>query len=53
MKKVVAALKESGKSDEEIKKFQTDVTQYFSKVIKPNFKDYDFYVGASQDHEGM
>jgi hypothetical protein len=53
LKKVVAAMKEAGKSDEEIKKFQTGVQNYFTKVIKPNFKDYDFYVGESMDTDGM
>ena len=53
LKKVVAALKENGKSEEEIKKFQSGVQKYFTEVIKPNFKDYDFYVGESMDTDGM
>ena len=53
LKKVVEAMKAQGKSDEDIKKFQTGVQQYFVKVIKPNFKEFDFYTGESQDHEGM
>lgn len=53
LKKVIEAMKAAGKSDEDIKKFQTGVQQYFVKVVKPNFKDYDFYTGESQDHEGM
>jgi len=53
LKKVVAKLKESGKSDDEIKEFQTKVQGYFTKVIAPNFKDYDFYVGESMDTDGM
>ena len=47
------ALKAAGKSEDEIKKFQAGVQGYFTKVIKPNFKDYDFYVGESMDTDGM
>lgn len=46
-------MKAQGKSEEDVKKFQTGVQQYFVKVVKPGFKDYDFYTGESQDHEGM
>ena len=53
LKKVVEAMKASGKSEDDIKKFQTGVQGYFTKVIKPNFKDYDFYVGESMDTDGM
>ena len=53
LKKLVEAKKASGTSDEDIKKFQTAVQGYFVKVIKPNFKDYDFYVGESMDTDGM
>ena len=53
LKKVVEALKAKGSSEEEIKSFQTKVQGYFTKVIKPNFKDYDFYVGESMDTDGM
>ena len=53
LKKVVEAMKAKGASDEEIKSFQTKVQGYFTKVIKPNFKDYDFYVGESMDTDGM
>lgn len=53
LKKVVEKLKEQGKSEDEIKEFQTKVQGYFTKVVGPNFKDYDFYVGESMDTDGM
>ncbi|CAF9931325.1 MAG: hypothetical protein GOMPHAMPRED_005884 [Gomphillus americanus] len=53
LKKVVALFKEEGKSEEEIKAWQTKVQNYFVKVIKPNFKHYDFYTGESMNHEAM
>jgi hypothetical protein len=53
LKKVVEKMKEKGASDEDVKKFQTSVQGYFTKVIAPNFKDYDFYVGESMDTDGM
>jgi glutaredoxin 2 len=53
LKKVVEKLKEKGASEDEVKSFQTKVQGYFTKVIGPNFKDYDFYVGESMDTDGM
>jgi len=52
MKKVKEALKEKGKSDEEITAFEKGA-QGFAKKIVGNFKDYDFYVGESMDPDGM
>lgn len=53
MKKVVEKMKESGADEDKIKKFQTGAQGYYTKVIAPNFKDFDFYVGESMDTEGM
>lgn len=54
LKKLVEKLKEDPKNDVEfIKAFQNKVRGYFSKVIGPNFKDYDFYTGESMDADGM
>lgn len=53
LKSVVAALKEKGKSEDEIKSFQAGVQKYFKDVITPNFKDYDFYLGESMNPDGM
>ena len=46
-------LKESGKDEEAIKKFQSGVQKYYSDKIAPNFKDFDFYAGESMDPDGM
>ncbi|KAL8801525.1 MAG: hypothetical protein Q9223_006976 [Gallowayella weberi] len=53
MKKVVAKLKEGGADEEKIKAFQTGAQAYYTKVIAPNFKDFDFYTGESMDPDGM
>jgi hypothetical protein len=53
MKKVVGKMKERGAEEAEIKKFQTSAQAYYTKVIAPNFKDFDFYVGESMDTDGM
>jgi len=53
MKKVVEKMKGNGASEDEIKKFQSATQTYFTKVISPSFKDYDFYLGESMDNDGM
>ena len=53
MKKVMEKMKERGADDAEVKKFQTNAQGYYTKVIAPNFKDFDFYVGESMDTDGM
>lgn len=53
LKKVVEKFKEAGKSEEDIKKFQTKVQGYYTKEIAPKFKDFDFYAGESMDPDGM
>lgn len=53
MKKVVEKMKAKGADDATVKAFQTGAQGYFTKVIGPNFKDYDFYVGESMDTDGM
>jgi len=52
MRKVKAALKEKGASEEAIKKFETSASAYAKKIIA-NFGDYEFYVGESMDPDGM
>ncbi|KAI1090853.1 translationally-controlled tumor protein [Rostrohypoxylon terebratum] len=52
MKRLAKHLKDSGKSEEEIKVFQTKA-QAFAKKIVSNFKDYEFYTGESMDVDGM
>ncbi len=53
LKKVIEKMKANGKDADQIKAFQTKVQGYFTKVIGPNFKDYDFYAGESMDADGM
>jgi len=52
MKKVKAAMKEKGASDEEVKKFETGASSYAKKIVA-NFKDYEFFIGESMDPDGM
>ena len=53
MKKVVEKLKEGGADEAKVKAFQTGAQSFYTKVIAPNFKDYDFYAGESMDPDGM
>ncbi|KAK0621148.1 translationally-controlled tumor protein [Bombardia bombarda] len=52
MKAVKASLKEQGKSDEEIKEFETKAGAFAKKIIG-SFKDYEFYTGESGNPDGM
>jgi hypothetical protein len=52
MKAVKQHLKDTGKSDEEVKDFETKA-QGFAKKIIANFKDWEFYTGESQNPDGM
>ncbi|KAL8702620.1 MAG: hypothetical protein Q9201_004198 [Fulgogasparrea decipioides] len=53
LKKVSEKLKEGGADEEKIKAFLTGAQNYYTKHIAPNFKDFDFYTGASMDADGM
>lgn len=53
LKGIVGKFKEQGKSDEEIKAFQSKVQTYFTKTIAPNYKDYEFYIGESMNTDAM
>ncbi|KAK3301960.1 Mss4-like protein [Chaetomium strumarium] len=52
MKAVKAKLVEAGKSEEEIKQFETGA-QGFAKKIIANFKDWEFYTGESMNPDAM
>ncbi|OQE30081.1 hypothetical protein PENSTE_c002G03029 [Penicillium steckii] len=45
-------LKRSSKSEDEMKEFQTRAKAFLNKVLD-NFGDYSFYVGQSEQYEGM
>ena len=53
LKKAVEKMREDGKSEDDIKKFQSGVQGYFTKKLAPNFKDLDCYTGESMDPDGM
>jgi hypothetical protein len=53
MKAVKTKLQEQGKSEEEIKAFETGASKYVKDKLLPNFKDFEFYTGESMDPDGM
>ncbi|KAJ9134476.1 Translationally-controlled tumor protein [Pleurostoma richardsiae] len=53
MKAVKQALKDAGKSDEEVKAFETGASKYVKEKLIPNFKDFEFYTGESMNPDGM
>lgn len=52
MKAVKKHLQDTGKSEEEVKDFETKA-QAFAKKIIANFKDWEFYTGESMNPDGM
>lgn len=52
MKAVKAKLQEAGKSEDEVKDFETKA-QGFAKKVIGSFKDWEFYTGESMDPDGM
>jgi hypothetical protein len=52
MKNLKTKLQEAGKSEEEIKDFETKA-QAFAKKVIANFKDWEFYTGESMDPDAM
>ncbi|KAI9675777.1 MAG: hypothetical protein M1817_001144 [Caeruleum heppii] len=52
MKKVKEALKASGAGDDKIKAFEGGAMKQVKKILA-NIGDYDMYMGASQDPDGM
>jgi len=52
MKSVKAALQAQGKSEEEVKDFETKA-QGFAKKVIGSFKDWEFYTGESMNPDGM
>ncbi|KAF9772123.1 hypothetical protein IL306_010181 [Fusarium sp. DS 682] len=53
MKSVKSRLQELGKDAEYIDEFEKNAQAYVKSTILPNFKDYEFYTGESQDSGGM
>jgi len=52
MKAIKKHLQEAGKSEDEVKDFETKA-QSFAKKIIGNFKDWEFYTGESMNPDGM
>ncbi|KAK3946972.1 Mss4-like protein [Pseudoneurospora amorphoporcata] len=52
MKAIKAKLVEQGKSDEEVKDFESKA-QAFAKKIIAKFNDWEFYTGESMNPDGM
>jgi len=52
MKAVKKHLQDSGKSEAEVKDFETKAAAFAKKVIG-NFKDWEFYTGESMNPDGM
>ncbi|KAL8381711.1 hypothetical protein RB595_005813 [Gaeumannomyces hyphopodioides] len=53
LKGVKEKLKEKGKSDEEIKAFETGAQKWVKEKLLPNFKDFEFYTSESMNPDGM
>ncbi len=53
MKAVKAKLGEMGKDEAYIKEFEKGAQDYVKSTLLPNFKDFEFYTGESQDPDGM
>lgn len=53
LKAVKAAMLEAGKSEEEVKKFESGAQKYVKETLLPNFKDFEFYTGESMNPDGL
>lgn len=53
MKAVKGALQAQGKSDAEIKEFETKAGAFVKETVLPKFKDWEFYTGESMNPDGM
>jgi len=53
MKAVKTSLQEQGKSDAEVKAFETGAQKFVKERLLANFKDWEFYTGESMNPDGM
>ncbi len=53
MKAVKTALQAAGKSDADVKAFESGAQKYVKDKLLPNFKDFEFYTGESMNPDGM
>ncbi|EFX03288.1 translationally controlled tumor protein [Grosmannia clavigera kw1407] len=53
LKSVKSKMQETGKSEEEIKAFETGAQKFVKNTLLPNFKDFEFYTGESMNPDAM
>lgn len=53
MKAIKAKLQEEGKSEADVKAFETGAQKFVKDTLLPNFKDFEFYTGESMNPDGM
>ncbi|KLU82045.1 translationally controlled tumor protein [Magnaporthiopsis poae ATCC 64411] len=53
LKSVKEKLKEQGKSEDEIKAFETGAQKWVKEKLLPSFKDFEFYTGEGMNPDGM
>jgi hypothetical protein len=53
LKAVKAEMTKLGKSEEDIKAFETGAQKFVKDTLLPNFKDWEFYTGESMNPDGM
>ncbi|KAL8408794.1 hypothetical protein RB594_007288 [Gaeumannomyces avenae] len=53
LKTVKEKLKEQGKSDDEIKAFETGAQKWVKEKLLPSFKDFEFYTGEGMNPDAM
>jgi hypothetical protein len=53
LKAVKAAMAENGKTEEDIKEFESGAQKFVKETLLPKFKDWEFYTGESMNPDGM
>lgn len=53
LKAVKTKMQETGKSDAEVKAFETGAQKFVKEKLLPNFKDFEFYTGESMNPDAM
>lgn len=53
MKAVKTKLLEEGKSEADVKAFESGAQKFVKEKLLANFKDYEFYTGESMNPDGM
>jgi hypothetical protein len=53
LKTVKAEMGKLGKSEEDIKEFESGAQKFVKDTLLPNFKDFEFFTGESMNPDGM